>query len=79
MARIKGSVDPAFKVIMPGDGKEKLYMIGVVVKGYNKETAIHNFGQAKIYGTYFNLQEVEEFDDDGKVGFRPVSKKETVN
>ena len=70
--------DPAFNVILPDDGKEKLYMIGVVVKGYNTETAIANFGQAKLYGTYFTLTEVEEFEDDeGRIAFRP--KDESVN
>ena len=76
--RIYGTKDPAFNVILPDDGKEKLYMIGVVVKGFNKETAIANFGQANLYGTYFTLTEVEEFEDeDGRVAFRP--KDEAVN
>ena len=76
--RIYGTKVPAFNVILPDDGKEKLYMIGVVVKGYNTETAIANFGQAKLYGTYFTLTEVEEFEDDeGRIAFRP--KDESVN
>ena len=76
--RIYGTKAPAFNVILPDDGKEKLYMIGVVVKGFNKETAIANFGQANLYGTYFTLTEVEEFEDEeGRIAFRP--KDESVN
>ena len=74
--RIYGAKDPAFEVILPGEGKEKLFMIGVVVKGYNHETALQNYGQAKIYGSYVNIREVEEFEDDeGKVAFRDVDSK----
>jgi len=76
--RIYGTKDPAFDVILPDNGEEKLYMIGVVVKGFNHETAIANFGQANLYGSYFTLTEVEEFkDEDGSIAFR--RKDESFN
>ena len=73
--RIYRTKDSAFDVILPGNGEEKLYMIGVVVKGFNRKTAIANFGQANLYGNYFTLTEVEEYqDEEGKVAFRDADK-----
>lgn len=63
-SRIKGKIDPAFKVKLPGDGVEKLYAITVVVRGYNHETAKINFGDAKLYGNYFHISEVQEQEDE---------------
>ena len=69
-SRVKGKIDPAFKVKFPGDGKEKLYAITVVVRGYNHETAKIAFGEAKLHGNYFHIAEVEETaDENGEVGF----------
>ncbi len=57
-------IDPAFEVKMPGGGKEKLYEVSVIVKGYNEETAINNFGEAKIYDGKFRVAEVVEGKDE---------------
>ena len=62
-------IDPAFEVKMPGDGKERLYEISVIVKGYNAETAIANFGEGKIYKDMFRVTEVIE---ENKKGEDPV-------
>ena len=67
-------IDPAFEVKMPGGGKEKLYEISVIVKGYNEETAINNFGEAKIYEGKFHVVEVTEGkDENGVTVFLPIS------
>ena len=67
-------IDPAFEVKMPGGGKEKLYEISVIVKGYNEETAINNFGEAKIYEGKFHVAEVTEGkDENGVTVFLPTS------
>ena len=60
-------IDPAFEVKMPGGGKEKLYEISVIVKGYNEETAINNFGEAKIYDGKFHVSEVIEGKDENGI------------
>ena len=57
-------IDPAFEVKMPGGGKERLYEVSVIVKGYNEETAINNFGEAKIYDGKFRVAEVVEGKDE---------------
>jgi len=67
-------IDPAFEVKMPGGGKEKLYEISVIVKGYNEECAINNFGEAKIYEGKFHVSEViEGKDENGVTVFSPIS------
>ena len=65
-------IDPAFEVKMPGGGKEKLYEVSVIVKGYNEETAINNFGEANIYNGNFHVAEViEGKDENGATVFIP--------
>ena len=66
-------IDPAFEVKMPGGGKEKLYEISVIVKGFNEETAINNFGEAKIYDGKFHVAEIiEGKDENGNTVFTPI-------
>ena len=60
-------IDPAFEVKMPGGGKEKLYEVSVIVKGYNEETAITNFGEANINDGKFHVAEVIEGKDENVV------------
>ena len=68
-------IDPAFEVKMPGSGKEKLYEISVIVKGYNEETALDNFGNVKIYNGFFRITEmIEGEDEDGLPIFTPTHK-----
>ena len=68
-------IDPAFEVKMPGGGKEKLYEISVIVKGYNEETAINNFGEAKIYDGKFHVAEIiEGKDENGNTVFTPIKR-----
>ena len=50
MSRIR-PVDKAFEVRMPNDGERNLYAITVLVKSYTPETAIQDFGEAKLYGS----------------------------
>ena len=45
-------------MILPGEGKEKLFMI--VVVGVQSRDCFAEHGQAKIYGSYVNIREVEE-------------------
>ena len=72
-------VDPAFEVKMPGKRVEKIYAMTVFVKGYNHETAMVNFGEAKLYGSYFHIVEVDEGEVDGKIGFTVKEEDGVLN
>lgn len=80
MSRIR-PVDKAFEVRMPNDGERNLYAITVLVKSYTPETAIQDFGEAKLYGKYFSIDRVDEVtDEDGNIEYVPHSpKSETPN
>tara|TARA_R100000306_G_C4364751_1_gene137057 strand:- start:156 stop:437 length:282 start_codon:yes stop_codon:yes gene_type:complete len=72
-------IDPAFEVKMPGTGKENLYEISVIVKGYNEETALDNFGNVEIYNGYFRISEVlEGEDEDGLTIFTPAHSNSRI-
>ena len=71
MSRIR-KVDKAFEVVMPNKGEQQIYAITVLVKSYTKETAIQDFGEAKLYGNYFSIDRVDEVtDDDGNIEYVP--------
>lgn len=75
MSRIR-SVDKAFEVKMPNDGKRDVYAITVLVKSYTQETAIQDFGEAKLYGNFFSIEKVDELEDeDGNINYVPHSPK----
>ncbi len=80
MSRIR-PVDKAFEVRMPNDGERNLYAITVLVKSYTPETAIQDFGEAKLYGKYFSIDRVDEVtDEDGNIEYVPHSpESETPN
>lgn len=69
MSRIR-PVDDAFKVIMPNEGKDRLWAITVFVKAPNQELAIHKMGEAKLYGKSFSIEEAFE-DEDGNISNVP--------
>ena len=69
MSRIR-PVDKAFQVKMPNDGKKNLYAITVIVNSYTPETAVQDFGEAKLYGNHFSIERVDEVtDEDGSVSY----------
>ena len=78
MSRIR-RVDKAFEVVMPNKGEQQIYAITVLVKSYTKETAIQDFGEAKLYGKFFSIERVDEVkDDDGNIEYvlyQPESEK----
>ena len=62
--------DKAFEVVMPNKGEQQIYAITVLVKSYTKETAIQDFGEAKLYGNSFSIEKVDEVkDDDGNIEY----------
>ena len=64
--------DKAFEVVMPNKGEQQIYAITVLVKSYTKETAIQDFGEAKLYGSYFSIDRVDEVtNDDGNIEYVP--------
>ena len=40
------------------------------MKSYSQETAIQDFGEAKLYGKFFSIEKVDEVkDDDGNIEY----------
>ena len=64
--------DKAFEVVMPNKGEQQIFAITVLVKSYTQETAIQDFGEAKLYGNCFSIEKVDEVtDDDGNIEYVP--------
>ena len=55
---------------MPKKGEQQRDAITVLVKRYTQETAIHDVGEAKLYGKFFSIDRVDEVkDDDGNIEY----------